>query len=43
LIKLGEQAGDAIMLQLVTERTVNISRKPASADDLASFRHQLFF
>jgi hypothetical protein len=43
LLEIREQAGETIALELVTERAIDVARKPSSANDLAGFDDELFF
>lgn len=42
-LKLLEQPGDTVMLQLVPQRTTDIAREPSGTDRLASFGDEIFF
>jgi hypothetical protein len=43
LLEIGEQGGETIALELVTERAIDVARKSSSANDLAGFYDELFF
>jgi hypothetical protein len=43
LLELGQQAGEAIALQLVPQSAVDVTGKPTHASHLASLSDQLFF